>query len=165
MATRPVKKAPLTAASGVVLYSLHFFFDAFGATRPIRLGIAVALALALDEPAKLVLATMSVAQPTGFVLEYSLFGISFCVCFLPLLLRPTMPEPIVERFVIIEEFAKKIGLSKGQKQLLYLDLLELMLKANKDLAHLDLSSIRDAHQAKLISGIKPAAQATNPPAE
>jgi hypothetical protein len=123
MATRPTGGAPPPSAeNGAVLYGLHFFFDAFGATRPIRLGVVVAFCFALDAPTRGLLSTFGVSRPSGLTLECSLFGLSFLVFFFPLLLRPTLPEPTAERFLVIEAFAQEIGLSKAKKRLLYLDL-------------------------------------------
>jgi hypothetical protein len=137
----------------VVLYGLHFIFDAFGATRPVRLGIVVGLSLALDTPARSLSAAYHLALPAG-TLEYSLFGLSFCLLFFPLLFRPTVPEPIAERIMVIETIAKAGGLSKPEKRLLYLDLLEVIVKSDKNIPRLDLSKVREEHEAKIKSRVK-----------
>ena len=124
MATRPPKRNSPAATGGIVLYGLHFIFDAFGTTNPRRLGVAVAVSLALDTPARILAAYYNVPLPSGFTLEYSLFGVAFTGFFLPGLFRPIMPEPPAERFLVINKFAKEIGLSKAEKRLLYLQLLE-----------------------------------------
>jgi len=136
------------------LYGLHFIFDAFGATRPVRLGIVVGLSLALDTPARILSTKYQVPLPSGFILEYSLLGLSFCLLFLPLLFSPTVPEPVAERITVIETVAKVSGLSKAEKRLLYLDLLEVILKSNKIIPRLDLSRIREAHEAKIKSPVR-----------
>ena len=154
MAPRPRKLEDKSFGSGIVLYGLHFIFDAFGATRPIRLGIVTGLSLALVTPARVLATRYQIALPAGFILEYSLFGLSFCVLFLPLLIFRTIPEPISERITIIETIAKKGGFSRTEKHLLYLELLEVIIKSDKNMARLDLSKIREAHEAKIQSRAK-----------
>jgi hypothetical protein len=148
------KGEKLSSASGVVLYGLHFIFDAFGATRPVRLGIVVGLSLALDTPARVLFAKYAVALPSGFTLEYSLFGFSFCLLFLPLLFRPTIPEPLAERITAIETISKAGGLLRSEKRLLYLDLLEVVVKSDKVIPRLDLTKIRETHEAKIKTRVK-----------
>src|SRR5262245_48726535 len=115
MASRPRKHEETPSGSGVVLYGLHFIFDAFGATRPVRLGIVVGLSLALVTPARILATRYQIPLPTGFALEYSLFGLSFCLLFLPLLVFRTIPEPISERITVIETIAKKGSFSRAEK--------------------------------------------------
>jgi hypothetical protein len=152
MTSRSPKQNKSSSASGVVLYGLHFIFDSFGATRPIRLGVAVALSLALDAPLRSLAMKLGVAIPGGFILENSLFGLSFLVFFLPLLFRSVLPEPIAEQLFVVETFAKKIGASRSERRQMHVGFYGLIISKNGHLPPLDLSKLKEERKEKIDSG-------------
>jgi hypothetical protein len=144
------KKERRVEAGDIVLRGLHLIFDTFGATRPIRLGLAFALSLALE----LFVPTIQrhgVPMPDERWVALALFGLSFCLLFWPLLIWPGLPEPTKQLLAVIEEFARRSGLSPANRQRLYLELLGIIISSNKDLRSLDFNEIRKAHEAALKS--------------
>jgi len=149
MASRSPKDSKLSSTGGIALYGLHFIFDAFGATRPVRLGLAIALSLALNWPTRILAVGFGVPLPGGFILEYSLFGLSFCVFFLTFLHRPPLPEAIAEQFVVIESFAKQVRISRAEKRQMYRDLYGVIISRNGHLPQLHLSHLKEDHKKKI----------------
>jgi hypothetical protein len=150
---RPGSKRSPSSAGVLALSGLHFIFDAFGATRPIRLGLAIALSFAL----RLLVPTASqygLPSLDERTLAFALFGVSFCLLFWPLLVWPGLPEPLKEWIVILDTFSKKSGLSQKARRELYFDFLQIVISSNKELAAIDFSKVKESF-AKSHSAVIP----------
>ena len=142
------KERPSSSNSGnTIAYALHFVVDAFGATRPIRLGLVLASALFLQ------LVVQSWAKSNGITiyvddlrLSEGLFGLCFCLFFGPLLVWPgQLPEPVQERFTLIDTASKRAGFTRGERKILYLQFIEIVLSNDSKLAKINVAQILGAH--------------------
>jgi hypothetical protein len=143
----PAKKRLISSAAGVTLRGLNFIFDSFGATRPIRLGLTIALSLTLGLPAKMLATYYAVVIPSDVTLYAAFFGVSFILLFAPLLIWPGLPEPLLLKIAAIEQLATKSGLSKAAKRKLYFRELESFINTNGNLESLDLKGIKEEDEA------------------
>jgi hypothetical protein len=146
----PAKKKKISASSagGVMLRGLNFIFDAFGVTRPLRLGLALGLSFALE----LVVPWANLhgfPSPPPPTLATALFGVSFCLLFGPLLLWPGLPDSLKELLVVLELFAKKSGLSEEGRQKLYFGALEAIVFRNKELQYIDFKPIKEEYEKRI----------------
>ena len=142
MPRRPGKLRKTSSANANIFVSgLHFIFEVIGATRPVRLGLAVALSFALYIPTDMLIVLLRLPAPNAITLAYSLFGLSFCIFFVSFLFSPPLPEPVSEHFVIIEQIAKRAGLNKSERRGMYRQLYNLILVRNGYLPKLDLTDL------------------------
>jgi len=124
------KEWPAVNIVDLIAYVLHSIVDSLGVNRPIRLGLALALTLFLAWPARLVSNAFPMAVPTNDTELYLfLFGLSFCVLFIPVLFSDkSVPEPTKEIVNLIEIAAKRGGLSYKEKKAMYVELCQGMLR-------------------------------------
>ena len=150
MATDSSGDGKVSSAGGVLLYGIHFIFDAFGATRPLRLGVAVALSLVLDGLVDFSAKQFKVSLPSELTVANSSFGLSFCLLFIPLLFRPSLPEPIIEYIMVIDKFTKLSQASRSAKRQMYIDLYRDIRNNNGHLPQLNLPKAKE-YKEKLES--------------
>jgi hypothetical protein len=157
MASRERKPNSFT---GAALYAFHFIFEAFGTTRPIRLGLVVALSAVFEpfviEPIVQVVELHSGLRLTSehTVLYAGSFGIWFCFLFAPLLIGKTkLPEPVQEYLKLLATVMDSAGLSKQERKLVYLELIELILSTNPKLGLKNLDEIKARQLASIKKSI------------
>jgi hypothetical protein len=160
MAPSAAKRARSSGASALdySTFALRWVTDAVGATHPVRFGMVVLGALGVQGVAA-VLFTVAPAQAWLHAIAtlpvHQMTGITFAFFFAPFLLpRRRIPEETQSELALIEELVKRSGLSREERQLVYMEILQGSFKKGHHFSIVDMDAIRRVRENELIERIE-----------
>jgi hypothetical protein len=159
MTSSPTKRAraPAAATLDYSTFALKWVADAVGATHPVRFGLVLLGALGVQGIAAIIFT----AAPSQAWLNtiatlpvYQMTGITFAIFFIPLLVsRRRIPEDMQSELALIEDLVKRSGLSRPERQLIYLEILQGSFKKGHRFSIVDLDALRRIRETELLANI------------
>jgi hypothetical protein len=156
----PVKKtrAPAISALDYSTFALNWVAGAIGATYPVRFGLVLLGALGVQGFAKVLFAAVPSQvwlNAVAMLPAHQMMGITFLLFFAPLLLpRRRIPEETQSELALIEELVKKSGLSRAERQLVYMEILQASFKKGYRFSIVDIDAIRRLRETELAKSIE-----------
>jgi hypothetical protein len=149
---------PTVAALDYSTFALKWVGDAVGATHPIRFGLVLLGALGIQGIATVLfdaVSSLAWVNTIATLPVYQMVGITFTIFFIPLLWsRHRIPEDTLSELALIDKLIKRSGLSRSERRLVYLEILEGSFEKGHRFSIVDIGAIKRIRETELVAKIE-----------
>jgi hypothetical protein len=133
--------------------ALKWVTTAVGTSHPVRFGLVLLGSVGVQGLAAIIFVAAP-SQPWLHAIAtlpvHQMAGITFALLFTPVLLsRGTISEETQSELALLEELVKRSGLSRAERQLVYLEVLQASFKKGHRFSIIDINALKMVRETKL----------------